>query len=85
MAISSFYDWLAQSDAGALVIRGQNVAIDYLQGGAKGQGRIKIEAREIERLKELMRVRPRPVPTRRPPTQRHSYPSIYVKLGNPGN
>ena len=72
------YQWLADSDTGTLVIRGQPVTIDYLQGGPKGQGRIKIEAREVERLKELMRVRPRPPWQRRPPTKLHHYPRLPV-------
>jgi excisionase family DNA binding protein len=33
---ATMYQWLADSDVGALVIRGQSVTIDYLQGGAKG-------------------------------------------------
>ncbi len=53
------------------------------QGGAKGQGRIKIETGEVERLKDLMRVRPCPVRQRRPPTQRQYFPGITVKLGLP--
>jgi len=82
---AGLYDWLAQSDAGTLVIRGQPVTIEYFQGGPRGQGRIKIEAREVERLKELMRVRPRPVRQRRPPTRRQHYPGITVELGDPGD
>ena len=77
------YQWLADSDAGTLVIRGQPVTIDYFQGGRNGQGRIKIEACEVERIKELMRVRPRPARQRRPPTRRHHYPGITVELGYP--
>ena len=78
------YQWLANSDAGTLVIRGQPVTIDYLQGGAGGQGRIKIEAQEVERLKELMRVRPHKRQRQRPPGARPgAYPGINVKLGRP--
>jgi hypothetical protein len=80
---ASLYDWLAQSDSGCFEIRGRTITIDYLQGGPKGQGRIKIEAREVERLKELMRVRPRPARQRRPPTQRRYFPGITVELGDP--
>lgn len=80
---ATMYQWLADSDAGVLVIRGQPVTIDYLQGGAKGQGRIKIEAREVERLKGLVRVYPRRPPTRRPPIRRHTFPGITVLLGRP--
>ena len=54
---ATLYQWLAESDAGALVIRGQSITIDYHQGGAKGQGRIRMESEEVERLKNLMRVR----------------------------
>ena len=82
---ASLYDWLARSDAGTFVLRGCPVTIDYLQGGAKGQGRIKVEAGEVERLKELMRVRSRPARQRRPPVRRHHYPGITVELGDPGD
>lgn len=87
LAISpaTLYQWLAQSNAGALMIRGQPVTIDYFQGGRKGQGRIRIAAAEVERLKELMRVRPRRLPQRRPPKRHDQYPGIYVELGDPGN
>ena len=85
ISVATLYDWLARSNSGTLVIRGQPVAIDYFQGGAKGQGRIKIEAQEVERLKELMRVRPRPARQRRSPARRHHYPGITVELGDPGD
>ena len=79
------YQWLADSDSGTLVIRGESVTIDYLQGGRKGQGRIQVETSEIERLKELMRVRPRAVWQRRSPSKQHHYPGITVELGDPGD
>ncbi len=79
----SLYEWLAQSDAGGLIIRGQPVTIDYLQGGAHGQGRISIEAKEIDRLRELMRVRPHRRQPRRKPTIRKRFPGITVDLGRP--
>ncbi len=82
---ATMYQWLADSDAGAFMIRGQPVTIDYLQGGRKGQGRIRIEAAEVERLRELMRVRPRLRPQRRPPTRAQHYPGIYVELGDVGD
>ena len=85
ISVATLYDWLARSNAGALVIRGQPVAIDYFQCGPRGQGRIKIEAQEVERLKELMRVRPRPARQRRPPARRRHYPGITVELGDPGD
>lgn len=84
ISTTSLYAWLAQSDACALVIRGQKVAINYLQGGAKGQGRIKIEAKELDRIKDLMRVRPQPISRRQPPLKTDSFPGITVKLGRPG-
>ena len=80
--METFID-IAESDAGTLVIRGQPVTIHYLQGGARGQGRIKIEPREVERLKDLMRVKPRVVSLRRPPARVQAYPGITVKLGRP--
>ena len=83
ITVTSFYDWLGQSDLGLLVIRGQPVTIDYLQGGSQGQGRIRIEAAEVARLRELMRVRPRHVPLRRPPVRRDNFPGITVALGRP--
>lgn len=79
----SFYQLLADSNAGTLVIRGQPVTIDYFQGGTQGQGRIRIEAGEVERLKELTRVHPQPPRRRRPPARFQTYPGITVPLGNP--
>ena len=84
ISTTSLYTWLAQSDACAFVIRGQKVVINYLQGGAKGQGRIKIEARELDRIKDLMRVRPQPAVQRQPPVQTDNFPGITVRLGRPG-
>jgi hypothetical protein len=83
IAAASLYQWLGQSDSGTLVIRGQPVTVDYFQGGAQGQGRIKMEMKEIERLKDLMRVRPHPPHQRRLPARQESYPGITVKLGRP--
>jgi len=34
----TLYQWLADSNAGTLVIRGQPVTIDYFQSGPRGQG-----------------------------------------------
>src|SRR4051794_13849643 len=70
ISVTSLYDWLGRSDRGLLVIRGREVAIDYLQGGPAGQGRIRIEPAEIERIKELMRVRPCPARPRQSPVRR---------------
>ena len=82
---ATLYQWLAASDAGGLVIRGQPITIDYYQSGGKGQGRIKIEIEEVERLKEQMRVRPHLLRQRRPRPVRREYPGIYVELGDPGD
>lgn len=83
ISVTTFRGWLAQSDRGQFVICGQPVTILYLQGGPKGEGRIKIESGEVERLKEAMKVRPRPVRQRRPPTMQQHYPGIHVELGSP--
>jgi len=83
ISAASFYAWLGESDAGRFILRGQPVTIDYFQGGAKGQGLIKIEAREVERLKDLMRVRPQLESTRQPPIRKTAFPGITVKLGRP--
>lgn len=85
ISVTSFYDWLRQSDEGALVIRGQSATIDYLQGGPRGQGRIKLEGSEIERIKELMRVRPRRSRQLSTPIPRRAFPGITVPLGRPSH
>ena len=77
------YDWLGQSDRGLLVIRGQAVRVNYFQGGPRGQGRIRIEVAEVERLKELMRVVPQAYAPRRLPVCATSFPGITVPLGRP--
>ena len=81
--VSTLYDWLAQSDGGRLVIRGQQVTIEYYQAGKKGQGRIKIAADEIERLISLMRVAPQSKGPSRRPTPRKGLQHIRTKLGRP--
>jgi hypothetical protein len=83
VSVSTLYDWLAQSDAGQFEIRGQLVTIDYFQGGRRGQGRIKIAGREIERLLSLMRVVPSARPTRQLPKKRSTRQHITTKLGRP--
>lgn len=80
---TTLYDWLGMSRTGSLVIRGQPVSVDFFQSGSKGQGSIKIESSEVDRIKELMRVRPRHVPQRRPPVHRDNFPGITVPLGRP--
>lgn len=81
---TTLYDWLGRVDYGLLEIRGARITIEYFQGGPKGQGAIRIEAREVQRLKELMRVTPKAPPVRRPsgPITK-SYPGISVPLGRP--
>lgn len=81
--VTTFYDWLGRSRLGELEIRGQRVTIDYLQGGAKGQGRIRIEAQEIARLKELMRVGTRAIAIPRSCPSPRNWPGIVVPLGRP--
>jgi len=83
ISVLTLYDWLAQSDRGEFMLRGQSLAINYLQGGRRGQGRIRIEEREIERLKEAMCVKPQSQVPRRPPTQYQQFPGITVPLGRP--
>jgi hypothetical protein len=83
ISVTTLYDWLGQSDRGLLRIRGQCVTVEYLQGGGAGQGRILIEPTEVDRIRELMRVRPQIAPQRRPPIPRETYPGITVPLGRP--
>jgi hypothetical protein len=83
ISVTTLYDWLGLSDRGLFVLRGQPVTIDYFQGGRNGQGRIGIEAAEVARLRELMRVRPRPDLPRRPPVRRQVFPGITFPLGRP--
>ena len=84
-SVTTLYDWLGQSDRGLLVIRGQSVTIEYFQGGPQGQGRIRIEAAEVERIRELMRVHPQHAKPVRRPMPRQAYPGITVSLGRPGS
>jgi hypothetical protein len=83
ISTTTVYGWLGDSDHGLLVIRGQPVTIEYFQTGPNGQGRIQIEASEVDRLREFMRVRPKPGISRRPPTRHKVYPGITVPLGRP--
>ncbi len=85
ISVTTLYDWLGMSDKGLLVIRGQSVTIDYFQGGPQGQGRIRIEAAEVERVRELMRVRPQHLKPVRQRIPRQSFPGITVPLGRPDN
>jgi hypothetical protein len=81
---TTLYDWLGRSRRGLFVLRGRPVTMEFFQGGAMGQGRIRIAAREIDRLKELMRVPVEPARTRRPPVRRDRFPGITTPLGRPG-
>jgi len=80
---ATLYEWLARSNAGSFLIRGQSVTIAHYRSGAAGQGPIKFEAEEIERLKNLMRVTPRRPRPRRKPAKPVSFPGITVRLGVP--
>lgn len=80
---STFYAWLAASDAGTFTVRGQPFSVAYYQGGAHGQGTIRIGVNEIERLLEAMRVRPRPRRQRRVLNHTVNFPGITVPLGRP--
>lgn len=83
LSVTSLYEWLGRSDCGEFILRGEPFTINYFQGGARGQGRIQIEASEIERIKEAMRVRPRAIPRRRQAVQKGIFPGITVPLGRP--
>jgi hypothetical protein len=80
---TTLYDWLGRSRRGLFVLRGQPVTVEFYQTGAQGQGRILLPAREVGRLKELMRVPVEPTRTRRPPVRRDPFPGITVPLGRP--
>lgn len=80
---ATLYGWLGESDTGSFLLRGQPVTIQYFQSGARGQGRIKLEAQEVERVRNLMRVQPRPQTVRRPAIKQTEFPGIRVKLGRP--
>ncbi|WP_286765567.1 MULTISPECIES: DNA-binding protein [Rhodopirellula] len=83
ISVLTLYDWLTQSDVGEFQLRGQQVTIDYLQGGRRGQGRIRIPEKEVQRLLDLMRVKPKaPRSTRSKPTKR-SHQHITATLGRP--
>lgn len=83
ISVASLYDWLARSNSGEFVVRSQPYTIEYFQGGARGQGRIQIDASEIQRLRNAMRVRPHSVRIRQPPQRTQHFPGITVPLGRP--
>jgi hypothetical protein len=82
---SRLYEWLGLSNAGRFAIRGRPVTIDYFQGGPKGQGPIRIAAKEVERLVEATRVLPVLETLHRPVDRRPVYPGITVELGLPSS
>lgn len=79
----TLYDWLSQSDAGEFMIRSQPTTIEYLQGGRKGQGRIRIAESEIMRLLSLMTVTPATVKTRKPSQKKRLLQHITTTPGRP--
>ena len=83
VSVFTLYDWLKQSDAGRFVIRGQPVTIEYYQGGQRGQGRIQIDAQEIQRLLNLMRVSPARKVVRRTASKPKTLQHITATLGRP--
>jgi hypothetical protein len=83
IAVPTLYDWLSQSDYGLLKIRGEQVTVDYLQAGPQGHGRIRIAVGEVQRLLELMRVKPKRMVTRQTPVRQNVFPGITVPLGRP--
>lgn len=83
ISVSTLYGWLSESDCGQFAIHGQAVTIGYFQSGRRGQGKIQIEADEVARIRELMRVHPRRAVARRPPVRQDSFPGITVPLGHP--
>lgn len=83
ITVTTLYDWLSRSRIGELEIRGRRVTIHYLQAGAKGQGRIRIETAEVDRLRDLMRVQTQPIVRRAPRTTPTHWPGITVPLGRP--
>src|SRR5437763_1715334 len=76
IAVATLYDWLGRSDRGLLVLRGRPVTVGYLQGGPRGQGRIRVEAGEVERLRDLLDGATRPaVPVARQQAVRERVPA----------
>lgn len=83
ISVLTLYDWLGQSDGGEFVLRGQEVTIEYFQGGRRGQGRIRILQSEVDRLLNLMKVRPKSQPIRRSPRPNQPKRHITATLGRP--
>ena len=83
VSVLTLYDWLSKSDACAFEVRGLPVTIDYYQGGRRGQGRIKIDTQEVERLLSLMRVAPKLPRSRKRLEKEPTLQHITTKLGRP--
>ncbi|WP_166821981.1 helix-turn-helix domain-containing protein [Thalassoroseus pseudoceratinae] len=84
ISVATLYGWLRESNVGEFFVRGQKYTIEYFQGGRNGQGRIRIDAAEVERLQNAMRVHPRSTPEKPPRRmQPLQYPGITVPLGRP--
>ncbi|UBM36599.1 helix-turn-helix domain-containing protein [Bremerella sp. TYQ1] len=83
ISVLTLYEWLSQSDSGQFQIRGQRLFIEYSQGGAKGQGRIRISENEIDRLLGLMRVQPQAKKPRRSQSPKPKSHFITTPLGRP--
>ena len=85
ISTTTLYAWLGLSDRGLLVIQEASVTVDYLQSGPHGQGTIWISRTEINRLRELMRVRPNCLPLRSCPKPKpeSKYQHITAQLGRP--
>jgi hypothetical protein len=81
--VTTFYAWLGESDRGLFMLRGEPVTIAYFQSGRQGQGRIRIECHEVERLRAFMLVKPKRTHVRRPPVLQEKFPYITARLGRP--
>ncbi|MBA4020254.1 MAG: molybdenum-pterin-binding protein [Pirellula sp.] len=80
---TTLYGWLGLARRGLLVLGGRPFDLTFRQTGAAGQGRILLEAAEVERLREHLLVRPRTFVERRPRLPTRSFPGIHVPLGKP--
>ena len=58
ISVHTLYGWLSASSKGRLEIHNRPLSINYFQTGRRGQGRIKIESQEIDRLLLLMQPKP---------------------------
>jgi len=83
IAVATLYEWLSQSDVGRFHIRGQRVNIEYYQGGRRGQGRIRVPKKEVERLLSMMRVSPRQATSKPHSPSKPITKHITVALGRP--